>query len=195
MTRWEHFPARTLRNGTPLYRIHRHDRSAAYFSQSGAHRFDPPGTSRVRYGVCYLGLEPLTAYVEVFGRIGTIRDRDVTSKRLPTARANADIRLADLTDRSVLGRFSVTAAHSTAPDYGASQALSETLHKARFHGIVYRVRHDPSMELEAVALFDKPFAGREPIAITWSTPRHVPESLTADGLAFGIRLMPEIELP
>ena len=195
MSQWESFPARILQRGAPLYRIHRSDVVAEYFSTSGTNRFDAPITSTDRYGVCYFGLTSLTAYVEVFGRIGTIQTQDIRSRRLSVAYSTADIRLADLTDRSILGRFGVTAAHSTSSDYTASQLLSEELHRVSFDGIVYRIRHDPSMELEAVALFGSRAGTSEPEIVSWQEPEPISRSLMTDGLDFGIRVLPAIELP
>ena len=73
---------------------------------------------------------------------------EITNRCLSVARLVRAVKLADLTNRIVLGKFGVTAAHSTASDYAESQRLSAQLHIAGFDGIRYRVRHDPAMELD-----------------------------------------------
>src|SRR4051794_31484697 len=59
--------------------------------------------------------------------------------------AGADLQLADLTDRTVLGDFGVTAAHSAGSDYAPSQERAANLFDAGFDRVRYRVRHDPAM--------------------------------------------------
>ena len=62
--------------GQVLYRIHRADRGAVVFSRNTSGRFDPPLGSGPEFGTCYLGVDRLTAYVEVFGRTNPISDHD-----------------------------------------------------------------------------------------------------------------------
>lgn len=190
---WSEFPARVLEPTTPLHRIHRVSRSAPYFGASGLHRFDPPTTHPNEFGVCYLGLEPLTAFVEVFGRVRPVQRSEIESRRLSTARVINHLRLADLTKRTVLGRFGVTAAHSTGTDYGPAQSLSLRLHTAGFDGLVYRVRHDPELQLEVIALFGAPEAASH-AAIKWDRPSPIPGSLIQLGQQFGIDVLRKLVL-
>ncbi|WP_419916828.1 RES family NAD+ phosphorylase [Candidatus Poriferisodalis sp.] len=185
---WRQFPTRTLRAGSSLHRIHRADRAADHYDTTDRHRFGaPPGHQR--YGVCYLAPEPIAAYIEVFGRIGTLGTAEIDSRRISEATGARDLRLADLSHRSVLGRFGVTAAHSTGTDYTPSQQLSGRLHDAGHDGIVYRVRHDPQMQLEAVAVF-----ARQPSPLNWHDPQPIPNSLVRQGQRFGIRVLPTLTL-
>ena len=102
MTDWAAFPARILRGGVQLHRIHRRGHVPAHFSDSGLHRFDSPLRAGSEYGVCYLGLDPLTAYVEVFGRYRAVQQVEILRRCLSTAHVTSDLRLADLTNRAVL---------------------------------------------------------------------------------------------
>lgn len=124
-------------------------------------------------------------------RAGRVADHyDTTDRRRISETIGArDLRLADLSHRSVLGRFGVTAAHSTGTDYTPSQELSSRLHNAGYDGIVYRVRHDPQMQLEAVAVF-----ARQPTPLNWHDPQPIPNSLVQQGLRFGIRVLPTLTL-
>jgi hypothetical protein len=131
------------------------DKGPAFFNDDGLWRFDPPLTHRGRYGVCYLGTEPLASYVEVFGRTLTIPRTEIFRRLLSEMTIPTAVDLADLTNRKALG-FGVDAGHSTSLDYGHAQQLSGVLYEAGFQGIYYRVRHDPDVALEAVALFGSP---------------------------------------
>ena len=187
---WAEFPERILKSNTPLHRIHRDSRSAVFFGVSGDHRFDPPpGHPRV-FGVCYFGLVPLAAFVEVFGRVRPVQRPEVDGRRLSTARPTQPLRVADLTQREVLGRFGVNAAHSTGSDYRPAQLLSVQLHAAGFDGIAYRIRHDPQMLLEALALFGEPEATSH-ARMRRDNPSPIPGSLINDGRQFGIEVLPK----
>lgn len=72
MTDWGAFPSRQINTVTPLFRIHQYHLHPAWFSTDGLARFYPLPSDRDRFGVCYLGLDPLAAYVEVFGRIRAV---------------------------------------------------------------------------------------------------------------------------
>ena len=80
--------------------------------------------------MCYLGLEPLAAYVEVFGRIRVVPQAELDRRRLSELTVSRVAHVAGLTKRAVLGTFGVTAAHSMGTDYGPSQALSSALFEA-----------------------------------------------------------------
>ncbi len=190
MTDWSDFPASFVEPTTPLYRIHQKSQGACYFGTSSLHRFDPLPARPPAFGVCYLALEPLAAFVEVFGRVRTVQRSEVESRCLSTARVTRDLRLADLTNREVLGRFRVTAAHSTGSDYESAQLLSDKLHAAGFDGVLYRIRHDPDMRLEAVALCGEPEASVHD-AIRWGSPSPIPGSLIHQGRQFGIDAVPQ----
>ena len=157
MTDWSRFPTHRITTETKLWRIHNADSHPAYFNDSSSWRFGPSPTHKGKFGTCYLGLDdPRPAYLEKYGRRGVItpelRHRDALSELT----IHSPIDVADLTNRSVLGRFNVTASHSTGNDYGPSQRLAADLFDASFGGIRYRLSHDPPMELETIALFGEP---------------------------------------
>ena len=106
---WKDFPPRRLSKGVLLHRIYQAVYPCAeHYSTSGENRFDAPSSSPVRYGVCYLGIEELTSYVEVLGRVGTATHDDIESKRLSSALTTRELVLADLTNPSIVGLYQVT---------------------------------------------------------------------------------------
>ena len=76
-------------------------------------------------------------------------------------------------------------------DYSQSQLLSSRLFDNCFDGIAYRVKRDPLMELEAVALFrsysDEQI--RAPL-LTWGEPEVIGEDLRQAGHEFDLVVQP-----
>ena len=193
MTDWSAFPARRIDTDIPLFRIHQHRLLPAWFSTDGLRRFDPPTTYRDRFGVCYLGLDPLAAYVEVFGRIRAVPQVEYSRRRISELTVTHPVEVADLTDRAVLGAFGVTAAHSVGSYYRPAQQLAAHLFEAGFDGVTYRVRHDPAMRLEAVALFGEP--GETPNRFRTSKTSPIPDDLITAGRQFRIEPLATAPLP
>jgi hypothetical protein len=193
VSNWSDFPARRIDTATPLFRIHQRHRHPAWFSTDGLGRFDPVPSHRDRFGVCYLGLDPLAPNVEVFGRIRAVPTAELDRRRLSELTVRHVVELADLTNRAVLGAFEITAAYSTGTDYGPAQDLASRLFEAGFDGVVYRVRHDPAMELEAVALFGEP--GEAPDRFNPPKSRPIARELIAAGEQFRIEVLPAAPLP
>lgn len=193
MTDWGAFPSRTLDTTTTLFRIHQRHLHPAWFSTDGSWRFDPPPSHRDRFGVCYIGLTSLAAYVEVFGRIRVVPQAEFDRRRLSQLTVSRVAYVADLTERAVLGTFGITAAHSMGTDYAPSQELSSFLFDAGFDGIAYRVRHDPAMTLEAVALFGEP--GETPGWFSAPKTGAIPDELISVGRQFRIEILPSVPLP
>jgi hypothetical protein len=193
MTDWTTFPSRRIGPSTSLFRIHQEIFHPAWFNSDGSWRFDPLPAYRTRFGTCYLGLEPLSSYVEVFGRIRAVPETEIERRVLSMLAPVADLSIADLTNRTVLGDFGVTATHSTGGDYGPAQTLAVNLFDAGFDGILYRVRHDPAMELEAVALFGEP--GETPTRLSPPKTGPIPPYLIDAGREFHIEVVPSIALP
>jgi hypothetical protein len=120
-------------------------------------RFDDPlGV----YGVCYLGLEPMAAFVETFLRdlpARAVSRRFLASRVLTECALVRDVWLARAYG-SALARLGTTAALSGANGPGGSyehaQRWSRALHDhpQRPAGIRYRSSHDD--DLGCVALFD-----------------------------------------
>lgn len=193
MSDWGDFPARRIDTATPLFRIHQSHRHPAWFNTDGLLRFDPPPGQRDRFGVCYLGLDPLASYVEVFGRIRAVPKAELDRRRLSELTVRHVVEVADLTDRSVLGTFGITAAHSVGSDYESAQELASRLFEVGFDGVVYRVRHDPAMALEAIALFGEP--GEIPDRFNPPKSVSIPPELIAAGHRFRIEVLPAAPLP
>lgn len=195
MTDWSNFPTIQLTPDMGLWRIHSVGKNPAFFNQSRDRRFGPPPTHSEKFGVCYLGLEDSkTAYVEKYGRFGEITKNQRVQDCLSELAVPSPVAIADLTHRSVLGNFGISALHSTGGDYRPSQKLAAELFDAGFGGIRYRIRHDPRLELEAVALFGEP--GEHPERFNPpKTTNPIPRWLVAVGHEFGIREVPDAPLP
>jgi hypothetical protein len=65
----------------------------------------------------YLSPSAIGAYVETFGRLGVIDLEDITERSLSELALTRPVRLADLTDRQVLGRYGFAGNISTGNDY------------------------------------------------------------------------------
>lgn len=152
MIDWSDFPAYVIEPGTALFRIHQRAYHPAWFNHDGTYRFDPPPSHRNRFGSCYLGREPLTSYVEIFGRFKAVPQVEIDRRVLSQINVQVSMRCGDLTNRMVLGRFGLDAAISTGTNYQPAQEVAAQLYAVGFDGIRYRVRHDPAMSLEAIAL-------------------------------------------
>ena len=195
MTDWSSFPTTRVTPETRLWRVHGVDNHPAFFNSSDAWRFGPPPTRTDKFGTCYLGHEdPKSAYVEKYGSSGKITEEQRTRDCLSELAVPEPVDLADTTNRSVLGQFGVDASLSTGSDYGPAQELAANLFEAGLGGIRYRIRHDPKMELEAVALFgepgEQPSRFRQPI-LTVS----IPDWLVEQGREFDINVAPSEPLP
>jgi hypothetical protein len=138
-----------VRGDAELYRIHRRDRDAWWFSSDAAGRFDPVATG---VGACYLAERPLGAWVEVFRRETVLSELAVLERALFTVKLGRDLRLADLTSRRAL-QFGVTASLGADEDYTDSQRFARRAVEAGFAGIRYFLRHDPAQKLYGIALF------------------------------------------
>lgn len=155
------FPSYVLHPERVLFRIHRTINDPVHFSSDDRSRFNlttTPGS-----GTCYLATSPLGAYVETFGRLGTITELDVEERSLSELALSADLRLADLTERRVLGGYGVAGDMSAGTDYLPTHQLAGELYSLGFDGIYYTARHDPAFQERSVAVFggsgdDKLFA-------------------------------------
>jgi hypothetical protein len=80
----------------------------------------------------------------------------ITARVLTVIAPTVELRLADMTDRSVLGRFGIAGDVSAGADYAPTQEWSLRLWDAGFDGIYYAARHDPQFTERSVALFGAP---------------------------------------
>lgn len=194
MKPWTDFPTIVLDAGTAFYRVHLAAYHPAWFNNDGEWRFDPPPPDRHRFGICYLGLEPATSYVEVFGRFRLVTRAEADRRDLSELRIDRTVEVADLTDRTVLGDFGITASLSMGSDYATAQELSAAFFDAGLDGIRYRTRHNPQMTLEAIALFGEPGEHPERFASVKTT-SPVPEWLIMSGSEFAINIVSSAPLP
>lgn len=153
---WSSFPFFSLAEEQRIYRIHANEKHPIWLGNEGLGRFDPPESCRQLYGACYFGLDLLTSFIEVFGRMRCVSESEVNRRSLSAIQPTLTLTIADTTDRTILGKFGLTAEISASSDYKESQHLSCQLFRAGFDGIKYRVRHDPRGELEAIAPFWNP---------------------------------------
>ena len=75
----------------------------------------------------------------------------------------SDVRLADMTHPSVVGRFGLTAEASAGAEdttYPRTQQWALRLREAGFGGIHYAARHDPTLGSRSIALFGKASSGQ-----------------------------------
>jgi RES domain len=179
------FPSHTLHPERVLYRIHRTTNAPIYFASDDLGRFnlmDVPGA-----GTCYVSPSPVGAYIETFGRLGTISEDDLAERSLSELALSRSVRLADLTDRQVLGRYRIAGDISTGTDYQPSQRLASALYAVGFDGIYYTARHDPAFLERSVAIFGGP--DDEKLFIVAATP--IPQELAMEAARdFGLLVLP-----
>jgi RES domain-containing protein len=184
----EGFPRRTSRGHRTIYRIHRSERSAWWFSSDGSGRFDPVSTGE---GACYLAEQPLGAWIEVFRKRLLLAEAEVDGRSLFNVELERDLRLADLTSRRALG-FGVTASLGADENYEGSQEFAVEAVQAGFDGLRYLLRHDPAQKLYGLALFATAGAP-ESTDVLWPSGRQgaIPdELLDAARRVFGYRVLP-----
>lgn len=184
----ERFPRRTLRGDRTIYRLHRSETGAWWFSSDGRGRFDPVGTDQ---GACYLAEQPLGAWVEVFRKRTLLAEAEVRERRLLSVQIGRDLRLADLTSRRALA-FGYTASLGANEDYTESQAFAAAAVRAGFDGIRYWVRHDPRQQLYGLALYASAGAA-DPADPAWpgGDTDVISEDLVAEARRrFGYRVLP-----
>lgn len=168
-----------------MYRIHRRDRSAWWFSSDGAGRFDPVGTG---LGACYLAERPVGAWVEVFRREMQLSELAVVERALARVRLGSDARLANLTSRRAL-QFGVTAVLGASEDYTESHKFAVQAANSGFAGVRYLVRHDPAQKLYGIALFGEP-GDRAPAGADVND-RPIPQKHVEEAqAAFAYRVLP-----
>jgi len=88
-------------------------------------------------------------------RLGTISWEDVEERRLTEFTLARSLKLGDLTERVVLGRYGLAGDISTGTGtaYHPSQEFAARLYELGFDGIYYTARHDPAFLERSVAVF------------------------------------------
>lgn len=105
-----------------------------------------------------MSTHPVGAALEVFGRLSYLPQREIDDRVLATMFMESDLRLADMTHPSVVGRFGLTAEVSTGEEtatYPRTQLWALRLREAGFSGVHYAARHDPSLGSRSIAIFGK----------------------------------------
>ncbi len=181
------FPTRDVPADYPYTRIH-HDRfEPEWFCDGGDCRFDLPAGGG--YGTCYLAGHPLGAFVEKFGRLRVVPRALVDQHSMASLRVPSPVRVADVTDRTIVGRWHLSAELWAGDDYEGSQRWAHRMHQAGFAGIWYSAAHDVRGGFHSLALFAK--AGFQPDALLRYTDDPIPQSLIDDaGETFGIEVLP-----
>lgn len=179
------FPVRQVFADYPYSRIH-HDRFAPeWFCDCGRCRFDLPTGSGM--GTCYLAGHPVGAFVEKFGRFRVVPRAVIEQHSLARLAVPSALRVADLTDRSIVGRWGLTAAIWAEGDYALPQAWAVSLHAAGFAGIWYPAAHDVIGDYHSLALFGK--AGHQPTLLLSHGDDAVPNGLIDEvSERFGIQV-------
>jgi RES domain len=182
-------PRKTLKAGTPLYRIHRAVHGPWFFDDGPLGRFNPTGSPG--RGACYFAEQPLGAWVESFRTTMVLAEADVAARALTAVTLDRDVVVRDLTVRRAL-KAGVTTALTAGGDYRDSQALADAL-QGRADGVRWRVRHDLAQQLKGIAWFGP--AGPADDALRTTLPPAVTEPIPRDLVAdaerrFGYSVLP-----
>ncbi len=149
------FPVHQVQADQPLCRIHRSCHGALWYATTpdpgDGGRFDLPKQEGI--GTCYLAVTDVAKFPEKFGRFSVITEENVDEHELSRLTPTTSLRLADLTDKTVLGEFGITGDIWAGTDYSPSQALAERLREAGFEGVYYATRHDPQLTERSLAVF------------------------------------------
>jgi hypothetical protein len=181
----DEFPSVVVHPDRVVYRVHRASNDPLYFSSSGLGRFDVLGVAGL--GTCYVSPSPIGAYLETLGRLGTISSEDIDDRRLTELTLARSLKLGDLTNRSVLGRYRITGDISVGTDYTSSQELAQSLYELGFDGPYYTIRHDPAFLERAMAIFGG--SGEEKLFAVATTA--IPDTVLDQGaLEFGSLVLP-----
>lgn len=129
------FPARVMPADYRYSRIHHDRHEPEWFCGRGDCRFDPPPGAG--FGTCYLAGHPLGAFVEKFGRFRAVPRSLVDQHAVAILGLASPARVADTTDRTILGRWHLTAELWAGDDYEGSQRWAHRLHQAGFAGVWY----------------------------------------------------------
>lgn len=181
------FPARVIPADYPYSRIH-HDRlEPEWFCDCGGCRFDLPDDSGL--GTCYLAGHPLGAFVEKFGRFRIVPRSLVDQHSLARLAVPSSVRVADMTDRTIVGRWGLSAGIWAGDVYELSQMWALRLHEAGFAGVWYSAAHDVSGDFHSLALFGK--SGHHPESLLLYDDDAIAPELIDDAYdTFGVHVLP-----
>ena len=138
----------------PLSRVHRVEHDTAYFATGQDGRFNPP-LPEAGFGTLYLSSHPRGAFVETLGRFRYISQAMINERVLAEVYMPSDLRLADLTNPQVLGKFGISndlSMGNEADAYALAQQWALRLWQAGFSGLYYGARRDVELQTRSVAL-------------------------------------------
>lgn len=180
--------ARRVPAGTSWFRLHRTALGPVHFrGPDPGLRFNDPGVGAAHplapapvagsapdagsYGVCYFGVSPEAAFVEVFFRrlpSVAVAWTELAGRAVVEVRLAREVTLVCLSGPGLL-RLGVSADVVAGRDYRPAQVVARTLwrHPAGFDGLEYPTRHDTGER--SVALFDRSAAAVPARAIVAST--------------------------
>jgi RES domain-containing protein len=165
------FPSHYTDEKALFARIHHAQREAAWFCPAADDRFCPP-SSASGFGTCYLSTTHLGAFMEKFGQRGSFLPVVAQERLDECAIANVVLpitRLADIASTHA-ARWGITLEHTASTDYQRTRLWAERFYQAGFGGIRYLARHDPSGNLESIALFGKPGVQEGAFVVTRTEP-------------------------
>jgi hypothetical protein len=184
------FPVHTVHPDRVLFRIHKATNDPLHFGVSGDERFDLRSESGA--GTCYCALSQVGAFLETFARLKFLTQELIDERVLSSLSLTRPLRLADITDKSVVGAFGITGEISTGSDYVPSQQWAERFHKSGFDGVYYTTRHDPSFTERSVAVFGNEDGGAKLFdVVTESIPDELIREVCAE---FGFTVWPSAPL-
>lgn len=181
----------TVEAGTRLERMHWEENGPMFFDDGPGGRFNPRGVDGI--GTCYLGMEPMAAFVEVFRR-EYLTQSDIDGRRLTGGAITRSLTLFDMTadaNRFVLDDIEVTASLSAGPMRVSQAAAAELVRHV--DGIWYPVRHGLAGDLFGVALFgDKGEASATSVLADPKTDNISEDLLRQASERFGYVILPHV---
>lgn len=148
------FPEKEYARGELLYRCHSIDWEAWYFASDMNSRFDlsPP------LGTCYLVRDKESALRESLGetltRAAVTPVAELERRRVSRLRLPHDVRAADTAQRKA-ATYGITRELTGDESCTLPQKWAAALRRARFGGLSYENRFDPSRDAESLALFGR----------------------------------------
>ncbi len=131
-----------------MFRMHRRERGPWWFSTDGKGRFDLRGPR----GTCYLAREPTGALLETHEGLTVVTDEALDARLLFEVQIGRRLRLANCCAPGAR-EFGVNAEIHDTSDYAKTQRWASAFENARFDGVRYFVRGDPSRTLVGYAVF------------------------------------------
>ena len=135
------------------------------------------------------------AFVEKFGDLDIFLTRSAVDEcQIASDLIIPDVRLADVTDRQVLGRWGLTAKSGPVTTTSDPNCGPRDYGKRASAASGTKQRHDPRADLHSIALFGKPGLQRDRFVAAGSVPIS-DELIDETTRIFGIEVLPATVLP